>query len=366
MKTKTKKINKEEKREAKVCCALFLFLCFFALYENTFARSGKYRNTHEVSVNLRPYFVRASALLSQTSSYLFIVRVKNETIVNSDKLTLGNIAEIFSSDEIVAERLRAISLGYAPNVGAVRELQREKILLAIASAGFSSDEFSFESPYVVRVRRAAQRVESKQMRDAVENAVLNPLKTVGAEAQLTRLDISAGVDVPMGEIEVRASVGTVKDLFSPFSVSIEILVDGRIVKRMSAITQIEATMPVVIAARDIQPNERIKETDVRIETRKLTKPVTNYYRDFSKLRGTDACLPIAKGEVVTNKMVVAGIVVKSGDQLRIIYKSGKMQIVVAGEARASGRIGERIQIKNIQSGNFLQAVIVDEGLVQVN
>lgn len=339
------KTNKKEKQvyRQKICRALFLFLCLFFSSINIFAFSNR-ENTNLVAD----------------------IRVKNETVVSSDRLTLGNIAEIFSDDAVIAEKLRTISLGYSPNVGAVRELQRERILIAIASAGFSADEVRFESPQIIRIRRASQRVESNLMRAAVEDVVLNRLKTVGAQAQLTRLDIPASVDVPMGEVEVRASVGTVKDLFTPFSVSVEILVDGRVAKRISAMAQTEATMPVLVAARDIQPNERISEKDVCVETRKLSKAVTNYYRDFSRLRGADSSRAIAKGEIITNDSVVAGIVVKLGDTVRIMYNSGKFQIAVTGEARASGRIGERIQVKNTQSGNFLQAVIIDEGLVQVN
>jgi flagellar basal body P-ring formation protein FlgA len=331
------KLEEKQTRKKKLFCALFLFLCFVSL-------SSK----------------------GESKTVLATVRVKNETVVKNDKLTLGNIAEISSNDSAIGERLSMISLGYSPNVGAVRELPRERILMAISSAGFSSEEFSFESPAIARVRRESQRVESNQMRVVVEDAVLSPLKTIGATAQLIKLDIPASIDVPTGEVEVRTKSGIVKDLFSPFSVSIEILVDGRVVKRISAMAQVEAMMPVIIAARDIQPNERIKETDVQIETRKLEKVVTSYFRDFSKLRGADASRPIAKGEIITNTSVVAGLVVKAGDHVRIVYQSGKMQIAVKGEAKASGRIGERIQIKNLQSGILLQAIIVDEGLVQVN
>lgn len=335
--SKTNFKEKQTRFKRKIVCALFLFFCFASLY-----------------------------ITGESKSVVATVRVKNETVVKNDRLTLGNIAEIFSQDSTTTERLSAIPLGYAPNVGAVRELAKERILMAISSAGFSSEDFSFESPAVVRVRRESQRIESNQIRVVVEDAVLSPLKTVGVNAQIIKLDIPANVDVPTGAVEVRAKSGTVKDLFSPFPVSIEILVDGRVVKRISAMTQVEATMQVAVAARDIQPNERIKETDISIETRKLEKAVTNYFRDFSGLKGADASKPIAKGEIITNTSVVAGLVVKVGDKVRILYQSGKMQIAVSGEARASGRIGERIQIKNIQSGILLQATIVDEGLVQVN
>ena len=44
---------------------------------------------------------------------------------------------------------------------------------------------------------------------------------------------------------------------------------------------------------------------------------------------------------------------------------GKLQITVNGEARASGKIGDRIAVKNSQSNAVIQAIVVDEGLVKI-
>src|SRR2546428_2037405 len=64
-----------------------------------------------------------------------IVHVAAESIARADQLTLGDIAEIRAADSMVVERLRAVALGYAPYVGVVRELPRDRIALAITAAG---------------------------------------------------------------------------------------------------------------------------------------------------------------------------------------------------------------------------------------
>ena len=301
------------------------------------------------------------------NSQLATVRVSEETTVQRDRLTLGDVADISSTDRSIRERLRAVSLGYAPNVGAVREIARDRISLAIAAAGFSANDVLLESPATIRIKRAAQMVGPDAIRAAVENALLSELKAQGVMAELVRLDIPQNIEMPMGQVEVRAgNLRGVRDYFSPFVVSIEMFVDGRVVRRLSATAQIAASMPVLVATRDIQQSERIRESDVRIETLRLDRPVSFYLRDVSELRGLAASRIIAKGETITTNSVVSGIVVKPGDSVRITGKSGALQIAVAGEARAAGRIGDRIQVKNLQSGILLQAIVVDEGLVQVN
>jgi flagella basal body P-ring formation protein FlgA len=47
-------------------------------------------------------------------------------------------------------------------------------------------------------------------------------------------------------------------------------------------------------------------------------------------------------------------------------RSGGMQIAIIGEARANGRIGDRIAVKNTQSGVILQATVIDEHTVKLN
>jgi flagella basal body P-ring formation protein FlgA len=74
---------------------------------------------------------------------------------------------------------------------------------------------------------------------------------------------------------------------------------------------------------------------------------------------------VAKGEAITTDVLAAEFVIHPGDQVRIVSESGKLQVTAKGEARSAGRIGDRIQVKNLQSGVMLQAVVVDEGLVAV-
>src|SRR4051794_18047303 len=77
----------------------------------------------------------ADVLAQRAESRTTTIRVKAETIARTDRLTLGDIAEIKGSPSGV-EQLKAISLGYAPDVGVVRQIPEEKIALTIAAAGF--------------------------------------------------------------------------------------------------------------------------------------------------------------------------------------------------------------------------------------
>jgi flagella basal body P-ring formation protein FlgA len=293
------------------------------------------------------------------------IRILSEITIQSERLTLGDIASFSNADGEASEKLKNISLGFAPNVGAVRELRRERIALALAAAGFSGQMVEIQAPEVIFVRRAAQTVDPSLIRQAVEQATLKKLRVAGVTARLVRLELPALLEVPSGSVAARAFAGGVRDLFKPFTVSVEILVEGRVVRRFNASAEVEAFAPVLIATRDIAAGSRLRESDVKVETRRLEHPLSAYLLSITSLRGAATQSAIAAGEPLLTSLLSAEIVIKPGDSVRIRGESDAISINVIGEARGAGRVGDRIQVKNVQSGALLQAIVVDEGIVRV-
>jgi flagella basal body P-ring formation protein FlgA len=294
-----------------------------------------------------------------------VVQVAAETIAQQDRLTLGDIASVAAETAETASRLRAISLGYAPNVGVTREIPRDRIALALAAAGFAAGTVRLEAPAVARIRRAAQIVDPALLREAIEHATLDELNASGATARLSRLELPATVAAPAGQLEIRASAGPARDMFAPFTVFVELWQEGRVVKRFNAIAQVEAHAPILVAAREIAENTRLRQDSFTLAVKRLEHPLNHYITDPERLRGTAVRRSLARGEAITTDAISAEIVVRPGDQVKIIGQSGALQLMVTGEARAAGRIGDRIQVKNVQSGALLQAVVADEGIVRI-
>ncbi|MBS1809345.1 MAG: flagellar basal body P-ring formation protein FlgA [Acidobacteria bacterium] len=300
-----------------------------------------------------------------TSSNQPVVQVAAETTAQQDRLVLGDVAEVRASDAEIAARLRAVSLGYAPNVGSVRELPRERIALAITAAGFAEGTFQLSSPAVALVRRAAQTIDPALVREEIERVALTDLNASGATARLSHLDLPPLIEAPSGKIEIRATVSNARDVFLPFTVFVELWQEGRVVKRFNATAQVEAFASVFVAAREIAANTRLRPEHFKPEIKRLERPLNNYVTEAERLRGMAVRHDFARGDAITTEAISSEIIVRPGDQVRIIGQSGPLQIVVNGEARAAGRIGDRIQVKNLQSGTLLQAIVTDEGIVRV-
>ncbi len=321
------------------------------------------RNSHRFFAAALSILMLTAAVFAQSK---ISVRLVSDANVEGELIKLGDLARIAGGDQSErVERLKNISLGYAPNVGMTREVTREKIALAIAAAGFAAGEIALSSTPAVSVHRAGQEISQTRLREAVEKTIADLFTGKEVSTVIVRLDVPLKIDVPVGEIEMRVDLGGVRNYFAPFTATIEIRLNNAVVRRLAANVEIEAFADVLVAVKDLTANEKIAAGDVRLENRRLRKPFVNYLRDANNLRGLKLVKNVSNGGELVNEYFAAETVVKFGDAVRIVGQSGDLQLSVNGEARANGKIGDRIAVKNSQSNIILQAVVVDEGLVKI-
>jgi flagellar basal body P-ring formation protein FlgA len=307
-----------------------------------------------------------SFCLTDFAQNKIIVQISPEAIVDAETINLGDIANIFGSDEFKTNRLKSISLGYSPNIGMVREIKKANILLSISAAGINKTDYTIDSPEKIIVRRKAHIVDQSLLREAIEKAVLAEFLGNDIEAKLVRLEFPASLEIPTGNLVVMVKMPPNFNPFNPFSVSLELKIDGKTFHRLVATVQIEASVEVLVAAKDLVAGSKVSEADFRKSFRRLERPLSNYLRFPEDLRGMIVVKGLSEGAEITRDAFAAGYVIRSGDPVKISAESGTMQIVISGEAKASGRIGDRIAVKNIQSGTMLQAIVIGEGLVKIS
>lgn len=327
--------------------------------------SFRYSNT---SRWLRCVFAASALLLlgeDAASQKPVSIRVAGQSVIEESLIQLENIASVSGTEGVVG-KLRTISLGYAPYIGATRTIRRQQIILALRSAGFSDESFTLECGETVIVRRSGRVISKETILEALESSILKGFRDNSIEARLVRVEIPDIPQVTAGEIDIRVNSAAVRNLLEVFSAPVEIRVNGRLERTIPVIAQIEAYAQVLVASVDLSPNSEMTPSSVRFERVRLSGPITQYFRDNVKIRGTAAVRQLRAGSAITTDAIMSISVVKPGDRVKVETGSGSFQIVIAGEARAAGRIGDKIAVKNIASGTVLQATVIDKGLVRIS
>lgn len=117
-------------------------------------------------------------------------------------------------------------------------------------------------------------------------------------------------------------------------------------------------------------------TAVRAGTVLSALDVVSEPRDIAQLNGQFLSpqqvigKPVKKGlpakTVLVPEMLTTLRLVKRGDQVTIRNNSAGLEISMAGIALMDGEKGQRIRVRNVQSGRVIQATVSAEGTVDIN
>jgi len=129
--------------------------------------------------------------------------------------------------------------------------------------------------------------------------------------------------------------------------------------------QVRWYQDALVSTRNVPRGEALSAdmfTAMRREINSLTDP---FVATIDDIEGMEASRTIPQGKTLTYGMVKPEEVIKRGDHVTIMFRSGSVQITASGEARQAGARGESIKVKNLLTNKIIMAEVQDEQLVTV-
>jgi len=77
--------------------------------------------------------------------------------------------------------------------------------------------------------------------------------------------------------------------------------------------------------------------------------------------GYSAKRNIAASTVLSAGLIELPVLVRRGDRLGVSARSGGITVQINGEALGAARLGERVRVRNLQSGRIIDAVVTGNG-----
>jgi flagella basal body P-ring formation protein FlgA len=123
---------------------------------------------------------------------------------------------------------------------------------------------------------------------------------------------------------------------------------------------------VVLASHSISRRTIISAEDIETDFRDISMLGDSLVGNPEQATGKQLNKSLRAGDIVFAHLLKDPPLVKRGDLVTIIARSGGLQVSAPGEVKNAGAIGEIVRVKNLMSRRVLQARVVDEGLVEVD
>jgi len=226
------------------------------------------------------------------------------------------------------------------------------ITIFIMTIGAAYAQASTESHREIRqlihlyIENNITKIESTETRIQV-GKIDNRLKLAKCD-----LPIQATATPPLSTMSSRVSVGVKCEGSKPWSLYVP--------------TKLQRLAKVYVTSESISKGETITQNKIQLVSMDILKLRSSYFSNANELVGMAAKKNIRVGSVLGNRDIIPPTMIKKGDRVDILAKTGEIEIRMSGKALNSGAEGEQIRVTNLSSKRKLQATVIKPGLVKVS
>lgn len=290
----------------------------------------------------------------------------SETVnVDDAEVLLGQLGAISGADPQAIASLKAIRIGRAPLPGSSRTVGRDYILLRLRQSGLDLSDLTVEGPRSVTLVRRAVTLTSAEIEMMVRDYVLSNPPVSGADLTITGVRVPGDVLLPTGDVRHDIQYLPQGGHSGTLPVTIFFAVDGVTVKRLMATVRIVVMKAVPVTRHPIARYQLIQPEDLMLQTLDVADLPSNTVLSYEEIAGQRARRSIGPQRVLRKDQFEHPPAVKRGDRVLIVAASAGLRVTAMGEVQNTGRIGERVRVKNLDSNKTLHARVVDARTVRV-
>jgi flagella basal body P-ring formation protein FlgA len=182
----------------------------------------------------------------------------------------------------------------------------------------------------------------------------------------TEIQIDSRIsDQMFPEDDVHAKINGNPNTFrGRFNLVIEFYLGEEIIKRVTVAARVKIFEYVAVASHTITRGEKINRGDYIFERREVGSLPKDIIRNEAELEGSTSAVNIKAGSVIGKNALQETMLVKRGDNIRILVENGSVRITAAGEALQDAAAGTFIFVKR-EDGSKVKGEVLPDGTVAV-
>lgn len=141
--------------------------------------------------------------------------------------------------------------------------------------------------------------------------------------------------------------------------------DGKVISAVPVGGRFHEVVDVPVLKRSIRHGETITEADIDILEFRLSRLRAEIVRDSKELIGQTPRSVISARRPIRESEFAAPSVLRKNALVKMVYRSGNMEIIVSAQAMEDGAAGDIIPVRNLSSRNIVRAKVRDAQTVTI-
>lgn len=290
------------------------------------------------------------------------ITFKDKAIIEGDKILLTDIADV-TANGVEENTFNQLTIATAPDPGERISLQTNKIIFFVQQTT-SIKDINWSGPAHIEVIRDGITVDKERIQQILATYLSQNLdKLPKAEIRFASMRFPKPFILPKGNLTWEI-IPSRPEIIGSSSFSIIFRLNGKTVKNTSVSGRLEAMADVVTAVEKINKGTTISSRRLKMSRQNLVH-LQNPFFNSEELIGMRAKRTIHSGRVLDKRDIETLPIINKGELVKIFANKGSMFLSTSGIAKMDGRLGDIIQIENINSKKLIYCRVNSPGVVTV-
>lgn len=303
-----------------------------------------------------------AALIWPAQAGALEVRFQSQAEVRGEMLTLGEIASL--RPKSAGKKHAATPLFQAPEEGKIQVYSASTLKAYVLDALPRGTDIAWAGAEEITVRREGRLIKGEQLAEIVRQY----LRRKTGELPVKRLAFTPDslpdpVAVPRGNLEHEVIPSNDRLIGSRYF-TVRLRVDGDVAGNVTLRGRLEATAPVVIASRRMERSTVLREKDLKVAERDITRAEDPVLGKRNAV-GMRLKRSVDSGDILERRNLARPVLVRRGEVVTMEASKGRLVLTAKGVARSRGKKGETIKVRNTGSQREILCKVVGSGRVRV-
>ena len=289
------------------------------------------------------------------------IAVRPESEVKGPWLTLGDIADVSGDSAERVKLFRELPLGDAPKPGTTEYLTPASLEPKLAANRVDFAAITWSVPPQLKITTRSQTVSGRQLAEAAQSF----LTQTAAGSTVTLLDLPTDLPAPVGKLELVPELYGVIRYAGQTTVQVAVRSDGRSFVKVPVQFEVRRLLDVVVATTNLNAGDILTEQSVRLERMDAGKLAAGYLTELDKAIGLQVRYALPPGSVIGERNLTRPILIKRGENVKIVARVGELEVVANGVTFAQGAAGDLVRVQNLVTKKFLTGRVQNDKSVLV-
>jgi flagella basal body P-ring formation protein FlgA len=291
--------------------------------------------------------------------------LRNAADLPGTRYTLGDIADIATTDAALKERLASISIGAVPRQGYADTISRAQVETLVRQQ-VSPATIEWRGAAVVKVRGRGQRLETDKLADVAAQALFVELNKEFEAITMQPLRGSQGMNVPAGMVRLTARVPLLQPVTRRMSALVDVSIDGEVYTTVPVWFAVHASRPALLARSSLRTGDALRGEDFQVEMVDVAATGAPALAADAAIAQMRLRRGIEPGTVLRAAHVEARPSVARDQEVVVQVVNGTVTIETRGRALSDARIGDLVKVRSTSTSEAYSARVISDGVVLVS